>query len=56
MVDAKPVNTPMASSTQLSLFEGDPFSDTTLYCSTVRALQYLSITRPDISFTMNKLS
>jgi hypothetical protein len=56
MVDAKPVNTPMAFSTNLSLFDDDPFSNTTLYRSTVGALQYLSIIRPDIAFTMNKLS
>ena len=53
---AKPVCSPMAPSTHLSLFEGEHFSDATLYRSTVGALQYLSITRPDIAFTVNKLS
>jgi hypothetical protein len=56
MVDAKPVSSPMASSTQLSAFEGDVFDNPTLYRSTVGALQYLCITRPDISFCVNKLS
>lgn len=56
MVDAKPVNTPMAFSTNLSLFDGDPFSNTTLFRSTVGALQYLSIIKPDIAFIVNKLS
>ena len=46
----------MAQSTSLSAFEGDPLSDVTMYLSIVGALQYLSITRPDISFTVNKLS
>uniref|UniRef100_A0A2N9F539 Reverse transcriptase Ty1/copia-type domain-containing protein n=1 Tax=Fagus sylvatica TaxID=28930 RepID=A0A2N9F539_FAGSY len=56
MIDAKPMSTPMASSTNLSAYEGEPFSDHTLFRSTVGALQYLSITRPDIAFTVNKLS
>jgi hypothetical protein len=56
MIDAKPVHTPMASTTHLSAHEGDLFSDPTLYRSTVGALQYLCITRPEISFCVNKLS
>ena len=56
MLDAKPVHTPMASSTSLSAHEGEPFSDHTLFRNTVGALQYLSITRPDIAFAVNKLS
>jgi hypothetical protein len=38
MLEAKPVNSPMASSTHLSTFEGDLFDDPTLYRSTVGAL------------------
>jgi hypothetical protein len=56
MLEAKPVTTPMASTTSLSAFDGEPFPDHTLLRSTVGALQYLSITRPDIAFTVNKLS
>jgi hypothetical protein len=56
MLEAKPINSPMASSTHLSTFEGDLFPDPTLYRSTVGALQYLCITRPDISFCVNKLA
>uniref|UniRef100_A0A2N9ESZ2 Reverse transcriptase Ty1/copia-type domain-containing protein n=1 Tax=Fagus sylvatica TaxID=28930 RepID=A0A2N9ESZ2_FAGSY len=56
MLEAKPVTTPMASTTSLSAFDGEPFPDHTLFRSTVGALQYLSITRPDIAFTVNKLS
>ena len=56
MSEAKPINTPMASTTNLSTFEGEPFPDHTLYRSTVGALQYLALTRPDIAFTVNKLS
>jgi hypothetical protein len=56
MSEAKPITTPMASTTSLSAFEGEPFPDHTLYRSTVGALQYLALTRPDIAFTVNKLS
>jgi hypothetical protein len=56
MSEAKPINTPMASTTNLSAFEGEPFPDHTLYRSTVGALQYLALTRLDIAFTVNKLS
>jgi hypothetical protein len=56
MLEAKPVTTPMASSTSLSAYEGEPFPDHTLFRSTVGALQYLSITRLDIAFCVNKLS
>uniref|UniRef100_A0A2N9F2C9 Reverse transcriptase Ty1/copia-type domain-containing protein n=1 Tax=Fagus sylvatica TaxID=28930 RepID=A0A2N9F2C9_FAGSY len=56
MQDAKPVSSPMASSTSLTAHEGPSFSDHTLYRSTVGALQYLSLTRPDIAFAVNKLS
>uniref|UniRef100_A0A2N9G8U7 Reverse transcriptase Ty1/copia-type domain-containing protein n=1 Tax=Fagus sylvatica TaxID=28930 RepID=A0A2N9G8U7_FAGSY len=56
MTDAKPVSTPMASSTNLSAFDGEPFPDHTLFRSTVGALQYLALTRPDIAFSVNKLS
>jgi hypothetical protein len=56
MLEAKPIASPMASSTSLSAYEGEPFPDHTLFRSTVGALQYLSITCPDIAFTVNKLS
>uniref|UniRef100_A0A2N9FW98 Reverse transcriptase Ty1/copia-type domain-containing protein n=1 Tax=Fagus sylvatica TaxID=28930 RepID=A0A2N9FW98_FAGSY len=56
MLDAKPVRSPMATSTILSLFDGEPLDDPTPYRSIVGALQYLAITRPDIAFLVNKLS
>ena len=56
MLEAKPISSPMAQSKSLSTFEGDPLLDITMYKSTVRALQYLSLTRPGISFIVNKLS
>jgi hypothetical protein len=56
MLEAKPATSPMASSTHLLAYEGDIFPDPTLYRSTIGALQYLCITRPDISYCVNKLS
>lgn len=35
---------------------GDLFSDMTLFRSLVGALQYLTITRPDLSFAVNQVS
>ena len=55
MAEARPISSPMSSSSQLSLLAGVEFSDPTLYRSTVGALQYLSITRPDVSFAVNKV-
>ena len=55
MLHAKPFSSPMSTAHQLSLFEGNPISDVTQYSSTVEALQYLSLTRPDISFAVNKV-
>lgn len=56
MLEAKPVHSPKAKCTKLSAYEGEAFSDPTLYRSTIGALQYLCITRPDTAFTVNKLS
>ena len=55
MDQAKPCPTPMVSNLKLSKNVGDPFQDVTLYRSTVGALQYLTFTRPDISFSVNKV-
>ena len=55
MAEARPISSPMSSSSQLSLLAGVEFSNPTLYRSTVGALQYLSITRPDVSFAVNKV-
>jgi hypothetical protein len=56
MVLVKPVSSPMSASTTLSRFDGSTITNTTLYRSTVGSLQYLSLTRPDIAFVVNKVS
>lgn len=55
MLDAKPVSTPL-STTDYFTSQGTPFSDVTLYRSLVGALQYLTITRPDLSYAVNQVS
>ncbi|XP_019082667.1 PREDICTED: uncharacterized protein LOC109125483 [Camelina sativa] len=56
MLNAKPVATPMASSPKLTLQSGLALPDGKEYRQLVGSLQYLSFTRPDISFTVNRLS
>jgi hypothetical protein len=56
MLLAKPIATPMSASTTLNRFEGSTITDSTQYRSTVGSLQYLSLTRLDIAFTVNKVS
>jgi histone deacetylase 1/2 len=57
MSDCKAVNTPLSISEKLSAHEGNPFGpeDSTRYRSLVGALQYLTLTRPDLSFSVNKV-
>ncbi|RVW33283.1 Retrovirus-related Pol polyprotein from transposon RE1 [Vitis vinifera] len=55
LLDSKPVHTPMVVSQHLTV-AGSPFSNPTLYQSLVGALQYLTITRPDIAHAVNSVS
>ncbi|CAL1397617.1 unnamed protein product [Linum trigynum] len=56
MADSQPVPTPLVSSAKLSLVDGSPPADSTLYKQVLGSLQYLLCTRPDIAFAVNKLS
>ena len=55
MLKCKPSPTPMSSTDKLSANAGSPPSstDATEYRSIVGGLQYLTITRPDLSFAVN---
>ena len=55
MNGAKSISTHKLFGNKLFLSLGDPFEDPSLYHSTIGALQYLTMTRPDISFAVNKL-
>ena len=56
MAHAKPSPTPMSLGNKLSLTDSSAFDAPSLYRSTVGAIQYLTYTRPDLSFAVNKLS
>jgi histone deacetylase 1/2 len=53
----KPVKTPLSTSEKLSVTSGTRLGvdDSTRYRSIVGALQYLRVTRPDLSFAVNKV-
>jgi len=57
MLNCKLCSTPMTTTEKLSAYVGTPLSgdDVTRYRSVVGALQYLTLTRPDISFAVNKV-
>jgi histone deacetylase 1/2 len=53
----KTVDTPLSVSDNLSLTDGEILSgdDSTQYMSIVGALQYITLTKPDIAFSVNKM-
>jgi hypothetical protein len=57
MGNCKPVCSSMTTSEKLSIREGTPLglNDATQYRSAVGALQYLTLTQPDIFFAINKV-
>lgn len=57
MTSCKPAPTPLSSSERLSAHERDPLGaeDCTKFRSIMCALQYLTLTRPDIAFFVNKI-
>jgi histone deacetylase 1/2 len=57
MLQCTPCPTPLSVNDKLSLTDGSPLGseDSTNYRSIVGALQYLTLTRPDLSFSVNKV-
>ncbi|GJU71159.1 copia protein [Tanacetum coccineum] len=47
--------TPVDTKPKLSVASGEPYSDPTHYRSLVRALQYFTFTRPDISYSVQQI-
>ncbi|XP_062089058.1 uncharacterized mitochondrial protein AtMg00810-like [Humulus lupulus] len=56
MKGVKTQSTPTNSGLRLSNYGSDPVVDATLYRSIVRGLQYATIARPVIAFSVNKLN
>ena len=56
MSDSKPVATPLPTDHAITLLDGTSLTDATEYRQVIGALQYLSFTRPDIAFAVNKLA
>jgi histone deacetylase 1/2 len=57
MIKCNSAPTPWSTTDPLSLADGDPLGpeDSTQYRSIVRGLQYLTLTRPDLAFSVNKV-
>nr|KYP36155.1 Retrovirus-related Pol polyprotein from transposon TNT 1-94 [Cajanus cajan] len=55
MENSNPISSPMISGCKLSKTGSEKFHDVSLYRSVVGALQYATITRPEISFSINKV-
>ena len=53
---AKPTHTPLSTFETLQLYDGSVATDSIIFRSVIGALQYLSLTRPDISFHVNRLA
>ncbi|KAK9207149.1 hypothetical protein WN943_017434 [Citrus x changshan-huyou] len=56
MLESKGCNTPISVADKLQKDKGCSFTNPSLYRSIIGSLQYLTLTRPDIAFTVNKLS
>jgi len=55
MIRARPLSTPIASRPKFSAHEGELLNDPTEYRQVIGALQYCTLTRPDISYAVNQL-
>lgn len=55
MTNAKGISTPMVGGAKLTRYGANYFDNPTLYRSIVGALQYATLTRPEISFAVNKV-
>eukprot|EP00253_Pinus_taeda_P022021 PITA_22021 len=56
MTECNPLTTPMEQNLKLTSIEGKEFEDATKYRQLVGSLNYLTTTRPDISFVVGILS
>jgi hypothetical protein len=55
MTDCNPCSTPLDTQGKLSEAKGNPVTDPTAYRSLAGALQYLTFTRPDITYAVQQI-
>jgi hypothetical protein len=55
MIDCNPCSTPVDTQGKLSEAEGNPVTDLTGYRSLAGALQYLTFTRPDMTYAVQQI-
>nr|KAJ0210511.1 hypothetical protein LSAT_V11C400165950 [Lactuca sativa] len=53
--NAKPMPTPIATTANLALGDSSPLADSVQYRQIVGALQYVTLSRPDIAYVVNKV-
>lgn len=56
MSEVKDTSTPMANSVKLQLKDGSGSKDIIEFRQAIGALQYLSLTRPDLAFSVNNFA
>ena len=56
MIEARPISTPMPTSPTLSFQSNTTLSDPSAFLTIVGSLQYLTLTRPNVAYAVNKLS
>ena len=55
MLQAKGLPTPMTSGLKISSQDGVPIENAQLYKSTIGTLQYVTVTRPELAYSVNKV-
>ncbi|RVW86352.1 Retrovirus-related Pol polyprotein from transposon RE1 [Vitis vinifera] len=55
LIGIHPYRTSCVSGTKLSKFDGDPLLDSSEYRHIVSVLQYITLTRPEIAYSVNQL-
>ncbi|GAV61090.1 hypothetical protein CFOL_v3_04618 [Cephalotus follicularis] len=56
MLGSKPIDTPMDPNVKLTVEDGEPLNDPEKYQRLVGKLNYLTVTRPDIAFSVSVVS
>ncbi|KAI5317707.1 hypothetical protein L3X38_037414 [Prunus dulcis] len=56
MLHCKPANTPLAAKVPLSDFDGVPLESPSAYREIIGSLQYLTLTRPNLSFAVHSVA